>query len=280
MNKKQIPNFQKVKKGKTIKLTRGKMMKFPTRKNYIDFLISKKIIKDEKNLILHPNLIIEIQKDWHKLGQQGCKFAQFLSLNPLEHGWLISVVNVSTQDPWEKEIIFNLNKQVSQSIRDSNTQALSLIFPLIKSHLDLINLINAFNKLSNWFIEPGDQIEIPGKPPLINIGIRVALNSEGVLAEVLGFGPFDFFSETRQSPFTEIVFVTKPKIFPQRFEKMNSDPQKAYLADMPLRMETKVGEKMWAGTFAHKKKILANFDDPRAKARVTFSVPLSLWNKT
>lgn len=109
---------------------------------------------------------------------------------------------------------------------------------------------------------------------------------------MLGFGLFDFFPKTRQSPHFEIIVPTKSKsFFKERFSKYShfqhfydswnrkGEINSAHLADIHIDKITDdvhKDNKFLKGTSNLKKTILegvgGDYNDIRAKAKISFSI--------
>ncbi len=229
--------------------------------------------------------IIDEQSEWHGKGKQGCLFASYLSRNPENKAGIIRHVLHGTIND---DFIGKINECIREAMLDDSSQMLSIILPSIRTDTDLFRFIGLIQKLSNWEVE--SEIE----EGLILIKMKVHLldevdeSSNQILSWVLGFGPFNQFAKTRQSPYTEIVLATKSKqVLKQLHQRHNlyqqfeasqerkGHPDGSHLADIFIKGITDDLEKdkrFWKGTSDHKKSILASASDFNAKAKITFSL--------
>lgn len=94
-------------------------------------------------------------------------------------------------------------------------------------------------------------------------------------SEALMLGPFGEFPATRRAPVTALeLFVGLPPA-----QQQNGQPlTKAHLALVPLDdlPHEKVFERMWKATKESRLRSLGEIDDPRAKAKVAFVIPVAL----
>ena len=253
---------------------------YPTRVDYLEYLVAEGFARDDEDFADQPELVARVHEHWHGLGQQGCRFAVFLSGRPVEHGWGRIVVPGADPDAWDDGIWSGLSEGVAAAIRRAPTQALSLLFPGIASETSLVALVAALEARLGWTLLPLPEPAAGwGAPePVVGIAFRIPLNRE-VLAWPIALGPFDFLPATRRSPITEVILVTKPKRYPLRSERITDDPGAAHLADMPVGVEDDVFERLWVGTQRHKAFVLGDGGDPRAKAKVSFILPARLWTR-
>ena len=257
----------------------GRNLEFPNRKDYLDWLISNELIQTDQDLIESPDIIAAVHQDWHHREQNGCMFAKLLSLDPAAHGWKRRVFTRGGSDQFPPESYHKMETALKEYMRDKNVQAVSLIFPDISDEVALTDLLKGIEAHTNWTVEVLDEIiEVTVQPQLIGIKLRVQLLKKGVLAWPLGFGPFPFLAITRQAPFTEIVLVVKPKQLPLR-PNITPSLNQAHLADMHVPvLNDEAWKHVWSSTESQKRKVLGDYGDARAKAKLTFALPANLWS--
>lgn len=227
------------------------------------------------------NLVREIQKHWHSLGQSGCKFAQFLSVHPNESSWYKAVVKGNEWRDRSGLVNSEIAQLVDAKVAEPTTNALSIIFPEVVSEQDLCFLLRSLAELPGWTVDVGEPVGV-GKRLLIPLGLKVRLNlAGGIDSWVLGFGPLDCLAPTRRSPFTELALEVKAKVFPLRHECMNENPLTAHLADNPApSLEESAFRDLWSGTKKHKHTFIGGKRSPLApiaRAQVTFAVTRKAW---
>ena len=111
----------------------------------------------------------------------------------------------------------------------------------------------------------------------ICVGLRVVSGSER--SWVTGFGNFDFLPKTRQAPFTEIIFRSKPR--PDYDSVMKEAPAGVlHLADMDMKgMRENKFKALWFGSFDKTEAVLGHKPDILSAAKTTFAFPKALWLK-
>lgn len=274
------PDFRGLGKSLVLSGRKGRSQEYPTRADYLEYLVREGYVRDEADFIAQPELVARVHEHWHRLGQQGCRFAVFLGNRPVEHGWGRIVVPGTDPAAWEVGLWRGIAEGVDTAIRRPAAQALSLLFPGVTTEEPLVGLVERMESRLGWTL-----LDVPepaagwGAPePVVGVAFRIPLNKD-VLAWPIGLGPFDFLPATRRSPLTEIILVTKPKRYPLRSERITDDPHAAHLADMPVNVEDEVFERLWVGTQRHKAFVLGDGGDPRAKAKVSFVLPSRLWRR-
>ncbi len=258
----------------------GKEWVYPVRQDYINHLIARGHIENESDMINQPDLIIAIQRHWHGLGQTGCKFAQILSKDPQKYGWHMEVVNGTSKNGVSSSILNQIERVVCSAIHDRQIEMISLVFPEVTTPEALVSLLYSLEQLPDWSITTIKGLEqVSSSDSTVYISLRVILNNKGVLSWVLGFGPFHFLAITRLSPFTELAIRVKPYKPDMPFRELNNDPMTAHLADVPISVGSETFEQLWINTKLASGRIRANSDPLKAKAKVTFPIPASMWLK-
>jgi hypothetical protein len=107
------------------------------------------------------------------------------------------------------------------------------------------------------------------------LGYRVAVGD--LTSWMTGFGPFAFLPKTRQAPFTEIIFRSKPR--PQYDWVMKeAPPDLIHLADMDMKgMAEEQLRSLWEGSLTNTESVLGSKPNLRSAAKTTFAIPLRLW---
>jgi hypothetical protein len=96
-------------------------------------------------------------------------------------------------------------------------------------------------------------------------------------SEALVLGPFAGFPNTRKSPLTAIeIFVGEPREFDP---KSGAPTTKANVAHMDMGVMQEAWEIMWEQSVDGRLASLGGINDPRAKAKVAFVVPIALAQK-
>ncbi len=250
---------------------KGRAKRFPTRRDYLSFLIQSSVVPNEAGFVANDELVTAVYLDWIKRGQVGCVFAQLLT-RPKHRHILTTVVareRATTSDP--HDLALRLAAAVAAGVADEKCEGLTVLFPTVLTPDALVSLVIEVSKLPGWSIER----DWPWRGTLSLVGLRVDI-AEKVKAETLGLGPYPFFPATRQCPVTSLEIRTK--IDRSKYSKTDPGILAAHLADLPIDMSPgRFGKMFREWTPALKRRILRGEPDERAKASVTYSLPLALW---
>ena len=257
-----------------LKDERGRAMWFPSRKDYLRQLQDNDLVHSEADFVADDQLTKAVYLDWIRRPQVGCIFAQLLARHA--HRSRIRTVVArgcfGTGDP--KELAIQVNLLVGESADDPSSEALSVLMPQI---LDLQTLADFAWQLSHqpgWTIER----EHTWRRRLVLIGLRAQIGT-GVVAETLGLGPFEIFPSTRKCPLTTLEIRTKPKR--AKRSQLSNEYLAAHLADIPTTHM--LAPKTHRALFKHltpklRRRILEGKEDMRAKASVTYTLPIAIWS--
>lgn len=205
--------------------------------------------------------ILEEQLNFYKNNRAGCTFASVIAQNPLKYKWrhfILNKVNLSKID----EIII-------KSIENHDIAMISLIFPKVISKFELVDLIKVLLTSNNIVLE---QETIQNQQKCLGLRVKVFDN----LSWVTGFGNFTFLPNTRQTPYTEIVFRVSER---PNYEQYMKKPMKGalHLADLDLNgISTNNFRKLWKSTVENTKKTLGHTPNLHNAAKTTYSIPANL----
>lgn len=255
---------------------RGRKMRFPTRHDYIRQLKEHGFITDEAEFIADDSLTEAVYLDWLRRSQVGCIFAQLLARPRNRTGMRTVIVRGSHASDDPTELAIEIDHLVNESVNDASNEAITVLLPQMLSIELLARLLWELSHFSGWMIER----EQPWRPSLVRIGLRVEIG-EDVVAEVLGMGPYSFFPNTRQCPISTLEVRTKP--FGARPSHVSNTYLASHLAQIPVghvltTEQISVLSKKF--TRALRNRILAGEEDMRAKASVTYSIPVAIWKAT
>ena len=271
------PDFLGIEESLSIPVPDKSPWRFSTRDDYIRFLIKRGDISEAKDLLAQTNLVLDVQRHWHGRAQHACRFAQLMGKFPGAHGWATLVVSEKDETSWPDEIWDGIRARIQEALADERTQALSIFAPGVLTGPGLVRLLRDLKDKAGWSMT---EARPPAYPEMLTIGLRLSLPTEPAVASwAVGFGPFSFLPLTRQAPFTEIAFATKPKPEKPRSHRLSKDRSVAHLADIPINIPDKTFETWWPDTQKGKKIILGGADDSIAKAKVTYAVPATLWEQ-
>ncbi len=249
--------------------TAQKAYRFPTYADYEACLINQGACVNECDLRSNEALVRGIHRHWHRQGQTGCWFAQEFSKTMNLEKWRAVVISAHRAVNCRQII----SREVEDAIAASDCEALSIIFPRLNTLSELLDLIGLCRSIEGWMVGPPD-----GTDDIAGIQIKIPLQ-HGCSSWVLGFGPFNFLPITRRAPFTELAVRTKPAKQPLTHDALNTDIDAAHLADIPSHFTQDKFNKCMANTAAMKRRLLQTDDHPTARAKVTFAIPDSTWQK-
>ena len=270
-----MPSILKsTRKGLTLADERGRAMKFPRRQDYVRHLQGHGLVSDEAGFVADDSLTEAVYLDWLLRPQVGCVFAQLLARPVYRTGVRTVVARGSSGLGDPRELAIQIAHLVEESVNDASTEALSVLLPQILDPEALTHLVWELGKQPGWIIEQ----EHPWRKSLVLIGLRVEIAAD-VVAETLGMGPFDIFPTTRQCPITTLEVRTK-SMRAKKSHRSNTYLA-AHLADLPVNHILTAAEhraRRQKFTPWLKKRILEQQVDMRAKAGVTYPVPVAIWS--
>src|SRR3990167_5970766 len=180
-------------------------LNFPARIDYEQYMLQKGYASNLDELYDNHELVTRMQRHWQAQGQNGCVFGQVAASKAEKFGWKANVfsrpIAELEQDP---TIVPRLNTLLEQAITSPTCEALTYLFPRLSNIEDMTRLTRLMLRLDRISI---DEAEYEDKAI---IGLRADIGN-GVTSWIVGFGPFDFFTRTRQAPIAEIVARVKPK---------------------------------------------------------------------
>jgi len=208
--------------------------------------------------------VIQTQLDFYRRGGAGCLFAAHAAGDANKYGWRMSVESVDKA---------SIEARVASAIAAPNVSLQSIIFPSIVTDDHLLDLLAVLNDSSSFLLELTGRVE-----ESVCLGYRVKIDD--AVSWVTGFGSFDFFPETRQATFVEIVFRTKPR--PDYATVMKEAPVGVlHLADLEMKgMGKNKFMSLWYGSLDNTEKVLGCKPDLRSAAKTTFAIPLALAERT
>jgi len=209
---------------------------------------------------------------WRRSPSVGCMFARFLSRRPTDHGQRVGVVKGASPTAIAAEIA----GRVTDEVKNTAVVASALVIPAVKNLSTLVEVTLALAREPMWQVS---RRTLAGTPAgdMVAFGItRTVLLGDGspCPSEALVMGPFQEFPETRRAPVVALdVFVgTPPPLDPK-----NAPTAKANLADMKIHLPSEEAfRKMWHGSISGRLKSLGGVIDERAKAKVSFVIPIAL----
>lgn len=141
----------------------------------------------------------------------------------------------------------------------------------------LVAIANVLDQKADWGVARTRLPDTPGGDVVaFGLARQVPVDSGRMVpSEALVLGPFDDFPNTRRSPVTALeIFVG---IRADWNEKANAQACKANLADVHIEaLPNQIFSKVWDSSIAARLGSLGGVDDSRAKAKVSFVIPLEL----
>lgn len=249
----------------------GRHKRYPSRADYLQWLQADGQLQPGEAIGARAVLAEAIYRHWQGLGQLACRFAQELSKDPGYYGMATAVIRtgVDGHNPFEEATL-----AWEAALADPTNESLTLLFPDIDTPEGLITLLHGLGLLAGCFVRavrnPSDRFD------RVYIQLQAPI-SKGVVAEVLGFAPFEFLPVTRRAPLVALEARTK--------SGRNKDgggphrPERTHLARIPLDWEPSRIDRTWKQTELARMRMLGG-DDSAAKAKVTFAVPIDVWESS
>lgn len=144
---------------------------YPSRDEYYEFLKQQGLVAKRADFTDNHQLVIQVHRDWHHRGAQGCRFARYMSSEPETYGWHRLVVEGHSFTGLSAKDLAKVAEPVQRAIEDSDNVALSLLFPDVTTPSHLAGLVRFVSRLPAWTaFEVGEDNEF------VNVGIRVVID--------------------------------------------------------------------------------------------------------
>lgn len=121
-------NFVGISKSLRVELN-GRTIRFPSRHDYLAYLLYNNIVTNELELINRRDLVQAVYRHWQSQGPLGCRFAQFMSHNPSHHGIRTLVIPGPISDRISSQILSNIAFIAEDSLKNPEVEALSVLIP-------------------------------------------------------------------------------------------------------------------------------------------------------
>jgi hypothetical protein len=206
----------------------------------------------------------------------GCVFARYMANKPNEFGQRAVLINGHKASAVAAEIAI----RVTEFIDDPTIVAGALVLPELTTLTRVVRVALALANRGEgaWKVTRAILRETPvGDVVAFNVVRRLPMTHSTCPSEALLLGPFNEFPNTRRAPVTALeLFVGVPPTHKHSGEST----KKVHLADVPIPLPAEsVFNSMWERTVEARRKSLGGVNDERAKAKVTFSIPMSLATK-
>ena len=237
---------------------------------YEQVLRSAAIIGEYETLADHPEIALDVYRDWQRRPPIACVFARLMALNPEPYDIAWEVVSGRVELGNASETARQIADLVKPAI--GQEEAIAVLIPGVETPEALVGVCKALGHRSEWTtrapFNPSDKFE----RCYIRITTVVAPDVE---AEVLGVAPFDFLPATRRSPIFALHVRTKAEGAKDRGQGTS---KRVHLADIAWPEErTHHKDQFWNQTIRHRLDRLGG-DDLAARARITFAIPRRQWD--
>ena len=265
------PHLPTITKSGKHTLDDGSEFTYSTLDDYVQYFVSQGLVKNLADLVSnYAHLIQEIFFAWVRTGQLGCLFAVKLAQKPRENLWM-PVVILSALEQGK-----SLGKLINDSLDSAaeSHEAAVVIFPDIITASQIVDLINILCDCDSgrWY-RTDDGIDPDPTKASSLVGLRWVLPSGESVNYALGFASIDTMSFTRHSPFTAIFLRIRDE---KRTPKHKEDGKvQVHLADLDSTYTPQsVHDMVWKKTEEYRARLVEKEKSYRAKAKVTFALPL------
>lgn len=210
---------------------------------------------------------------WRRRPTVGCRFAMVASANPHLYGQRVETVFSASPPEAVAKVIAS---RITQLLADPQVQAAALVLPGLTTLRKTAEVFLALGNEPKWNVQR-TILQIDDATSFVAFNITRAIPFAGteVPSEALVLGNFPAFPATRRAPVTALeIFVGAP---------LPNDPgsgkptTKGHLAHMDMTFPSPDAfKKLWSQTPATRLAALGGVDDLRAKAKVSFVVPVKL----
>lgn len=209
----------------------------------------------------------------HKSTAVGCVFARYMAAKPKEFGQREALVVGRDSGVVANEIA----SLTTAWVEDNTALAATIVFPDITDLRSLVEVSLALASQEHWTVTRSLLPASPvGAVVAFNIVRDIPMATAWCPSEVLILGPFSEFPNTRRAPVTALeMFVGEPPTH----QRSGKPTTKAHLADVPVELPAPaVFANMWDRTIALRLQSLGGTEDNRAKAKISFAIPVALAN--
>jgi len=161
------------------------------------------------------------------------------------------------------------------TVADPEVVATALLLPKLTKLEKLAATALEMAKFKHWIVTTSALKGTPeGDMVAVHITRMIPFGEAECPSEALVLGPFDNFPRTRKAPVTAIeMFVGEPRPLDP---KSGNPTTKANVAHMDMGVLPDIWAIMWEESEKGRLASLGGINDPRAKAKVAFPIPLAL----
>lgn len=212
---------------------------------------------------MDEDAVIKTQLEFYRTGGAGCQFVAHAANNPTKYEWRLSIAEVDAVQIADLIMTAVLHPKIS-------TQ--SIVFPSTQGEGGFLELLKVLNASDLITLEQRAVFR-----DFICLGYRVRMGE--IKSWMTGFGKFDFLPVTRQAPFAEITFRSKPRP-PYKTVMKKAPAGVVHLADMDMKgMGKSEFMSRWQDSYTHTRSLLGHKPDLKSAAKTTFAIPLTLWER-
>lgn len=201
-----------------------------------------------------PELVAAVQAHWHAAGNNGCRFAMYLSEHRQRFGWETWVMaRRSTIETAEA-----IAELARERIDPVDVDVLSVLLPYVNTAATLGEVVRMLGDQNGWLlVEGGD----PSDRNVSLLGLTIGIE-HGYRSEILGFGHGDVLAYTRRAPFTELAIRAKPP-------RNAREDRRAFMAHVPLDVDGITSGRWGTETKRSRAERLGDEHHARGKAKWT-----------
>lgn len=248
----------------------------PSLDDYLQHLRRHGKLARDSDLSRHPDLVEMVYRHWQCQPQIACEFARLIAKDPQSHGVDVTVVSGVVDAQSAGTAASATAKIIERAITKQGCEAVSVLIPGVLDVATLVALCHSLGAQPGWRCRPQLNPSDCAQRIYVELKVEVGTDNRGktVLAEVLGFGPFEFLPLTRRAPITAVVLRAKPENAGQ--PKNPFKEPRAHLADLRINMDSRTFRRTWKASESARQRVLEG-DDSAARARVTFAIPEEHW---
>jgi hypothetical protein len=212
---------------------------------------------------------------WRRQPAVGCVFARLMSTRPRDFGQRFEEVSAKSAP---SRIAASIAKRMDIFVADKTVSAATLLLPDVITLKRLTTIVLELRAHSKWDVTT-TLLEGTSAGDVVAFRVvrHIPFQNATCPSEALALGPFRSFPPTRRAPVTALeVFVGEPMPMDP---KTHSATTKANLAHMDLSdtdLEASQIDTMWEMSKVGRLRSLGGSEDDRAKAKVSFVIPLAL----
>jgi hypothetical protein len=240
---------------------------FPTRRDYERAAIDTGLVQDADALWQDARLAASAARHWQGTGQPGCLFDRLLAREADDSRWPTVVLPELSPGA-----IRTVEQTLADAVAEPTCDLVSLLFPVATSVEEVRRIATLLSESPSFEV-----FETREESGHVIVAVRARLNSDGLVAWAMAFGPFDDWPATRRGPALDLVMRVKPK--PAGiFHKLNQDPNVAHLADIRIDQDEEAFERLYQGSKKATRDVLGTETGLLGAARTTFSFPAATWD--